>query len=131
MARRENHQLDGWLFISALVGIWLLPATGCQHPGEARRAAARREASLAHTFTIYINAEQQRPQKFARTIDLIEQRVSTDAARTAEWPRRLSRLIERDAERFARRQPVYREEIVRTFSGHPERMEHNAIVLFY
>ena len=123
-ARRTTHHV---LFAAAA----LLSLLGCQHNTQARWAAERRAIRPGRTFDTYLAGEAARGPKLARTFDLMDRRVETDTERTAMAPADVRGWLERDTERFRGRVPIYGRRLVETFSGHPERIEQSAIVLFY
>lgn len=109
----------------------LLGAGGCQHEDLARERWELRQAHVKNVGDAIARSEASRPGKLRHTSARINQAIATDVERTRQNPSELSDYISRDAARWRQRQPEYRDAIERILRGEPERIEPDAIILFY
>lgn len=104
---------------------------GCRHPGLAAREAQARQDSLTTTAQIWSRSEQGRPERVRR----MSRHVGWYFAHQAECFERnvqgAERYIDRDLERFAPRMQRAGKRAAELLYGKPERIEENAIILFF
>lgn len=115
-----------------LLPLALLAANaGCRHHDLAAGRLEARQAKLHQTAETWAQTEQSRPSRLARTA---QHGVWYFQHQAEELDRNLSgaaRYLERDLRRWRDRQRVYREKALDLLYGKPERIEPNAIILFY
>jgi hypothetical protein len=129
MANRSQWLLRATVFIAPILPA--LTASGCTQPDLARQRLERHDRSMHWTIDTPAARDRAGAQRTARTVSL--------AGRGAEREARLARgnLDEiaaygrRDWERWFQRQPRYGREAGRILRGKPERIERNAIILFF
>ena len=118
----------GWLGVAGL----LLIFPGCDDPSPyAQQRLRMREERLSHTAQTFVKSEKDRPAMLARDAAFIPADIKLHATRlraASEW---FVNWQKRDIDRFRERMPVYRDETERILRGHPERIENNAITLFF
>lgn len=109
---------------SLVAGTILLGAllAGCDNPAMKERAA-RRADNLRCTCELLAEREAACPEKFGRTLELLEQRHERDIARSAENPAKLQRWLRKDLDRWEGRWPRHRERIQKKLRGDPASIE--------
>jgi len=113
--------------IAAVAGL----ATGCQHNQFAERQAAIRVEKLGRTAETWAAAEQSRPARLDRMVRHAAWYFDNQAVEFNRNLRGAGWYLKRDLDRAGCRLPAYGEEALRILYGKPERIERNAIILFY
>lgn len=109
----------------------LLGSAGCQHAGVAEDRLVFRSERVARTARAIERQESVRPQRLDRTL----REIDRDLRRAAAASR--TNIAEMDVyhrarwQRWSERQPVYRDATRRILGGKPERIQPNAIILFF
>jgi hypothetical protein len=118
----------GVLTVAASV---LLGAAGCQHAGVAEDRLVFRSERVARTARAVERRESLRPQRLERTLREIDRDLRRAAAASRTNIAEID-VYHRDRwQRWSERQPVYQYETRRILGGKPERIEPNAIILFF
>ncbi len=122
---------DPWTPLALLIlGLAALTLAGCHSP-LAQQQMQQRLSRLQTTADRLARNEQRRPEKLRADIAGLQkalQRGSENLRRNTAW---MGELWQQDVTRFRARQPEYRATFLRLLRGHPERLEENAIMLFY
>lgn len=110
----------------------LLPLAGCQHQHLAQERAQTRLDRFASTPAYLAESEAGRPQRFVGTADYFgwyfrhqTEEFGANAQAAA------GQFLGRDVQRAGERLPADGKEAVRMLYGRPERIEENAILLFF
>lgn len=107
---------------------------GCTSAANERYARERlqhRVDGMGRTLDAYAETEAKRPANLARAAEFIEDDIAHDAWQLDRDLRWWDTELRKEFARFAARQPDYWREAARIFGGKPERIERNAIDLFY
>lgn len=107
---------------------------GCTSAANERYAAQRlqqRIEGMGRTLDAYAETEAKRPGNLARAAAYFEEDIAHDARQLDRDLRWWDKELRKEFARFAARQPDYWREAARIFGGKPERIERNAIDLFY
>lgn len=104
---------------------------GCQHQGLARRQLDRRVTRLERTISVAETSERSRPARLERTVAAIQARMDSSVQRTQRNAIAIERYWDRTWQLWEERQPRYRRDLERVFLGEPERIEPNAIIMFF
>lgn len=107
---------------------------GCASTPNSRYAERRfneRIQGMGRTLDAYAESEAKRPGNLARDFAFIGEDIANDARQFDRDLRWWDRQLHNEFARFAARQPDYWREAARIFGGKPERIERNAIDLFY
>jgi len=109
----------------------LLAALGCRHQELARRELQLRADSGRRTFDLAVRHERSRPQHLRQTAEAIRSSDARRAKACRDNAKELAAYSHRQWERWQQRQPAYWRELRRLTAGKPDRIERNAILLFY
>ncbi|MCG3128926.1 MAG: hypothetical protein CHACPFDD_03822 [Phycisphaerae bacterium] len=104
---------------------------GCAPSPRSDTRLAYRVANMANTIGIVEDAEVQRPRTFNDTLGVWTRGIEQDARKTGRHPELIDQYYRFQFKRWNDRQPFYRRTLEGVFSGQPERIEGNAITLFY
>ena len=116
--------------ITVLLGAVTVAVTGCEEEYSRQRMTMRTER-LQRTVQVWSDSERARPARLERDLAWIPfdtqrrvERTQRDAQWFVDWQKR-------DIERFHDRGPIYLDKAGKILWGKPEKIEHNAITLFY
>jgi hypothetical protein len=109
----------------------LLATVGCQQTRFADERLAMRGDNLGQTCSAVERSEQRRPRQLARTTDRAAARVARARSAARENAAELEQVRRRRWERWNERGPDYAWHVLRILGGRPERIERNAIILFF
>lgn len=107
---------------------------GCASTPNSRYAEKRFDArihGMGRTLDAYAESEAKRPGYIARDVRFIGEDIANDTRQFDRDLRWWDIQLRNEFARFAARPPDYWREAVRVFGGKPERIERNAIDLFY
>lgn len=90
-----------------------------------------REERLSYTWQTYVKSEKERPAMLERNAAFIPADIKLHAARLKTASQWFVDWQKRDIERFRERGPVYLDKTGKILWGNPERIENNAITLFF
>ncbi len=121
-----------WLNLLPVAGLaTILLVAGCSHADFAEQQVTMRGEHLSKTVEAIVKSERRRPRQLARTADTIRATVSRDTNASRANIDEIRGYWKRDCNRWIERQPVYREKAREILGGDPERIERNAIILFF
>ncbi|MFQ5806449.1 MAG: hypothetical protein ACE5I3_08365 [Phycisphaerae bacterium] len=109
----------------------LLGAGGCRQSRLAEQRVALRGEHLARTVDTAVKHERSRPRRLARTLNQIHWQVRRDAEASRANVDGMKRYWRSEWRRWLQRRPAYRDEASRVLLGKPDRIECNAIILFF
>jgi hypothetical protein len=124
--RTRGLLMAAGVLLGALVG-----ATGCRHADLAEQRLAMRCERVARTVDTARKRESHRPRRLARTLNEIDRSVRRHARASRVNADEIERYWQRDAQRWLKRQSLYRREAGRVLRGKPDRIERNVIILFF
>jgi hypothetical protein len=90
-----------------------------------------RSSRAERTAIAAVHQEQKRPAALARTVNIIRRSEHRHAEASRANLDELTAWWQRDCQRWIERQPIYRDEARRILGGKPDRIEGNAIILFF
>lgn len=126
MTRRSLYSL-GLLAVICVPGL----LTGCRaNPLVEKRAAVRKER-LATTVRIWAEDDQPRPERLRQGMEFIRASERRHAQRLDRTLHGVGIWYDRDAERWRNADENYWQPAGRILMSHPERIERDAIQLFY
>lgn len=114
------------LALLAAVGL-----TGCAERRLLEQEADYRRTSMAWTAGSLLQREQRSAPNLGVDARYIAWRLDHDVHQTSEDVVLIGKYIQQDIDRFIMRQPDYRREIEWQLRGRPEKLERNAILMFY
>ena len=128
MARGKTYGLLqlGGVLLGALAG-----AAGCRHADLAEQRLTLRCQRVARTVETAQKHESRRPRRLANTVQEINRGVQRHAEASRGNVDECNLRWQRESHRWLERQPVYREGARRILRGKPNRIERNAIILFF
>jgi hypothetical protein len=109
----------------------LLVLVGCDPSPYARQRLRMREERLSSTWNTFVKSEKDRPAILARNAAFIPANIKLHEARlkaAAQW---FVDWQKSDIERFRQRARLNLDKTGKIMWGHPERIEDNAITLFF
>jgi len=126
----------GWQPLRLAIGCALgaalaLGATGCQNQKLAEQRSRTRIERLEHTTQIWAASERGRPAKTVQMLRHGEWYIQHQTEELDRNGREAGRLIEREFRRPEDRGPALGEWGLKLLYGKPERIERNAIILFF
>jgi len=117
--------------LGAVVAAGLIVLSGCDPSPYAQRRLRMREERLNYTVQTWARSEEIRPGRLEHDIAFIPQDLELHAARLKRAGQWFVDWQKRDAERFRQRGPIYLDKTGKVMWGKPERIEDNAITLFF
>ncbi len=109
----------------------LVAAGGCRNADWAERRLALRSEGMAHTVAATAKREGWRPRRLAYTLDKIERGVGRRVELSRANVDEIRLYQQREWQTWLERQPAYRKAARRVLGGKPDRIERNAITLFF
>ncbi len=113
--------------------VWLLPVTlaGCQHADLAQERAERRMTRLGTAPKLWAESESSRPRRLAHSAEYVAWYFEHEVDCFDHNLDNAGMLIERDVRRGGERLPRDGAKALELMYGKPERIERNAIILFF
>ncbi len=121
-----KHALVGLLLV-AVMGL----SAGCRHHAAVSRQARLRQQSMQLVLDTISGSERSRAARMRRTWGVIEHNTEVDYQRIRYDADYYGAFLRADVQRWRQRQPAYRAVFERVMAGKPQRIEPNAIILFY
>ena len=119
---------------TALLGLAIglvVAGGGCRHADLADQRFELRCQRLGRTANVAVESERGRLAALSRTASAVRESEHRHAAASRDNLDELQAYWMRDWERWIERQPLYRDGAWRILGGHPDRIERNAIILFF
>ena len=104
---------------------------GCAEQKTVEAQANYRRSSMGWAANSIVTREKRTVPDLANDANYIAWRIDHDTHQTNEDLILIGKYIQQDVDHFIKRQPDYRREIDRQLRGQPEKIAHNAIILFY
>lgn len=114
----KPHGTTRFVATAVLVTVFLL--AGCNTP-RAKELTERRSATLKQTVQEFKRIEDERPEKLARTGEMIREQHDKDVTKTAENGPRIKQAVQDEFDRWRERQNEYRKGIERELKGDPHK----------
>ncbi len=114
----------------AMAAVLVLLAA-CKPAPYAERRLQMRVDSMRTTAQTWAKTEESRPGKVERDVAYARQILDRDAAHMERDARWFVDWQKRDVERWRKRGPIYLDKAGKILWGEPERIEENAITLFF
>ncbi len=128
----RTRRRPAWpVVVAAALGGFLPLVTlpGCNDP-EARTRLAARQQSFNWAANSIVQRERENPERLRQDLAFVNKSLQEDARKLDRDVHDLQRYLDYDIRRWQERQPAYREKIKEILRGHPENIEHNAIIMF-
>jgi hypothetical protein len=109
----------------------LMGLMGCEPSKYSAQRLKMREERLTDTAKLWARAEETRPARLERAGKFIQDDLALHDARLKRAAQWFVDWQKRDVQRFEERGPVYLDKTGKILWGKPERVEDNAITLFY
>lgn len=128
--RTERRPRRFPLWLACALGV-TAAGTGCRHADLAERRLALRSSRVERTASAVVHQEQKRGPALKRTVNIIRQSEQRHAEAARANLDEIDAYWQRDCQRWIERQPIYRDEARQILWGKPDRIEGNAIILFF
>ena len=127
---RKLCRFPGILVSACLLGL-TAAGGGCRHADLAERRFALRCNRVERTADAAAEGERVRVAAITRTVNAIHRNESRHVEASRANLDELDAYWQRDCQRWIERQPIYRDEAWRILRGKADRIESNAIILFF
>ena len=117
--------------LTALSLLFVAANMGCEPSPRAERQVRMRTDNMARTLGGLASSEASRPARLQTSLDFIPSALARDANKLQRSGDYAKFWWDRQLQRFQERQPVYRDEAGRILWGKPQRIEHDAIIMFF